>query len=182
MLRRNPLILLFLALSASAVADGPSMGPVIKDYGPTYAIEWRDLALPKDHRYKLVFDVSVDREAGQVNRHLVSVARYLNMHARNGVPVEQMDLAVVVHGRAVRNMLHNEAHRQGHAMDNPNIDLVQALRDAGVRFYICGQSMAFTGLAKDDLIDGVEVALSAMTMLTLLQADGFALLPWGASS
>jgi intracellular sulfur oxidation DsrE/DsrF family protein len=181
MFRRNLLIPLLLVWSTSVVAEGPSMGPVIEDYGPTYAIEWRDVELPKDHRYKLVFDLSTDREVGKVNRHLVSVARYLNMHARNGVPVEQMDLAVVVHGGAVRNMLHDAAHRQDHAMDNPNIDLVQALREAGVRFYVCGQSMAFTGVAKDDLISGVEVALSAMTMLTLLQADGFALLPWGAS-
>ena len=36
-------------------------------------------------------------------------------------------------------------------------------------------------LARRERVDGVDVALSAMTMLTLLQSDGFALLPWGAS-
>ena len=181
MFRCNLLTLLIVTWSAGAVADEPSLGPVIEDYGPTYAIESLDVELPQDHRYKLVFDLAADTEAGTVNRHLVSVARYLNMHARNGIPAGQMDLAVVVHGRAVRNLLQHEAHQQRHAMDNPNLDLVRSLQEAGVRFYICGQSMAHIGLEKDDLAGGVKVALSAMTMLTLLQADGFALLPWGAN-
>jgi intracellular sulfur oxidation DsrE/DsrF family protein len=180
MIPRNLLILLVVAGSSAAVADGPSTGPVIDDYGPTYAIEWRDVELPEDHHYKLVFDLAADPEAGQVNRHLVSVARYLNMHARNGVRVEQMSLAVVVHGRALRNLLRNDVHQEREGIGNPNLDLIRSLQEAGVRFYVCGQSMAFTGVAKVDLADGIEVALSAMTMLTLLQADGFALLPWGA--
>jgi intracellular sulfur oxidation DsrE/DsrF family protein len=181
MLRRNLLILFFVIVSPSAVADDASMGPVIEDYGPTYAVEWRDVELPEGHRYKLVFDLAADPEQGKVNRNLVSVARYLNMHARNGVPLDHMELAVVVHGPAVRNLLQNKSHQERHGIDNVNIELIKSLQVAGVRFYVCGQSLAFTGLAKDDLIDGVEVALSAMTMLTLLQADGFALLPWGAS-
>jgi len=173
-------LLILLLVAGSAVADGPSLGPVIADYGPTYKIEWRDVELPEDHQYKLVFDLAADAEPGTVNRHLVSVARYLNMHARNGVRVEQMSLAVVVHGRALRNLLRNDVHQEREGTGNPNLDLIRSLQEAGVRFYVCGQSMAFTGVAKDDLADGIEVALSAMTMLTLLQSDGFALLPWGA--
>ena len=128
-----------------------------------------------------MFDLAADPEQGKVNRNLVSVARYLNMHARNGVPLDHMELAVVVHGRAVRNLLQNKSHQERHAIDNVNIELIRSLQAAGVRFYVCGQSLAFAGLAKDDLVDGVDVALSAMTMLTLLQSEGFALLPWGAS-
>ena len=181
MIRHKLLILIAIAGSAEVAAEDPSLGPVIEDYGPTYAIEWRDVELPEGQRYKLVFDLAADSEAGQVNRHLVSVARYLNMHARNGVPVARMELAVVVHGRAVRNLFNNAAHQGRELVDNPNLDLIRSLQSAGVRFYVCGQSMAFAGIAKDDLVDGVDVALSAMTMLTLLQSDGFALLPWGAS-
>ena len=179
MFRHKLLILLPLVVSAEVTADDPSLGPVIENYGPTYAIDWRDVELPEGQRYRLAFDLAADSEASQVNRHLVSVARYLNMHARNGVPVARMDLAVVVHGRADRNLLHSAAHQRREFVDNPNLDLIRSLQGAGVRFYICGQSMAFAGVAKDDLVDGVDVALSAMTMLTLLQSDGFALLPWG---
>lgn len=50
------------------------------------------------------------------------------------------------------------------------------LHDAGVKFYICGQSMAFGGVDKSELASPVKVALSVMTMLTVLQAEGYALL------
>jgi len=37
--------------------------------------------------------------------------------------------------------------------------------------------MSFGGVDKDELGDGVQVALSAMTMLTVLQSEDYALLP-----
>jgi hypothetical protein len=37
--------------------------------------------------------------------------------------------------------------------------------------------MSFGGVDKNELADGVKVALSAMTMLTVLQSDDYALLP-----
>jgi hypothetical protein len=37
--------------------------------------------------------------------------------------------------------------------------------------------MGFRGIGGDELASEVKVALSAMTMLALLQSDGYALLP-----
>jgi intracellular sulfur oxidation DsrE/DsrF family protein len=88
-----------------------------------------------------------------------------------------MQLAVVVHGAAVRNILDHDAYRSRFRIDNPNLDLVEKLHAAGVRIYVCGQSLAFGGVARSDLASPVEVALSAMTMLTALQSKGYALLP-----
>jgi intracellular sulfur oxidation DsrE/DsrF family protein len=62
-------------------------------------------------------------------------------------------------------------------VDNPNLELVEKLHAAGVRFYVCGQSLAFGKIARSELASPVEVALSAMTMLTVLQSEGYALLP-----
>ncbi len=50
--------------------------------------------------------------------------------------------------------------------------------EAGVRFIVCGQSAAGQGVANDDLIDGVEVALSAMTAHALLQQQGYTVNPF----
>ena len=173
MYHRQLFILIFATVFGTAVAAEPSPGPVIKDYGPTYDVGAIDVPLPPGYRYKVVFDVAADASPGAVNRNLVSVARYLNMHARNGVPADRMDLAVVVHGRALQNVLRHD--------DNPNAELVAALQAAGVRFYVCGQSLVHAGLDKADLMDDVDLALSAMTMLTLLQGDGYALISWGAN-
>jgi intracellular sulfur oxidation DsrE/DsrF family protein len=172
MLLRTTILAVAVILLVPALADEPSLGPVIDGYGPTYPIGDRDVPLQEGYVYKAVFDVAEDPEAGAVNRHLVSVARFLNMHARNGVPIENMDLAIVVHGPAVRNLLARD--------DNPNLKLIALLQEAGVSIYVCGQSMTFGGFVKGDFTGGVQVALSAMTVLVTLQSDGYALLPWGA--
>ena len=167
-----------LFLAAPLLATEPSKGPLIEGYGPTYPINDRDVPLPEGFNYKAVFDlVAYPGEVTAVNVRLESVARFLNMHRRNGVPAENMDLAVVVHGAAVRNILGHAAYRSRFQADNPNLELVEKLHAAGVRFYVCGQSLAFGNIAKSELADPVEVALSAMTMLTVLQSEGYALLP-----
>ena len=99
------------------------------------------------------------------------------MHGRNGVALENMDIAVVVHGPALQAMLADAAYEARSGINNPNSELIAKLEDAGVRFFVCGQSMAFGGFAKGDLLRSAKVALSAMTMLTVLQSQGFALLP-----
>jgi intracellular sulfur oxidation DsrE/DsrF family protein len=174
------IILALLAgiLTAPLQADEPSLGPVIEGYGPTYPVGDRDVLLDDGFIYHAVFDLArYGDDPGKLNPRLVSVARYLNMHARNGVPAENMQLAVVVHGAAIRNILNNAAYRARFQIDNPNLELVNKLHAAGVRFYVCGQSLAFGNIAKSELADPVEVALSAMTMLTVLQSEGYALLP-----
>jgi intracellular sulfur oxidation DsrE/DsrF family protein len=99
------------------------------------------------------------------------------MHARNGVPAENMDLAVVVHGAAVKNLLNDQAYEARFNVANPNLELLTKLHDAGVRIYVCGQSMTFGGIDKSELAESAQVALSAMTLLTVLQSNGYALLP-----
>jgi len=161
------------------MADEPSMGPIIEDYGPTYPIDFRDVPLEEDVVYKIIFDLSsYPGEVTSLNGNLVSVARYLNMHARNGVALEDMDVAVVVHGGALKNSLSHTAYENRYQTQNPNLDLFRKLDEAGVKFYICGQSMRFQGIEKSELASPAKVGLSAMTMLTVLQNKGYALLPW----
>ena len=76
----------------------------------------------------------------------------------------------LVHGGAVKDLLASE--------DNPSREMVQQLLDYGVRFIVCGQSAAGQGIAQDDLIPGVEMALSAMTAHALLQQRGYTVNPF----
>lgn len=172
-------ILVLIAWCAAAASAGePSLGPVIEMYGPTYPIDDRDVPLKEGFVYQAVFDAATySGDVTSANTRLISVARYLNMHARNGVAVEDMDLAVVLHGAALKSVLNNDAYLQRYGVDNPNLELVTKLHDAGVRFFVCGQSMAFGGIEKDELASPAQVGLSAMTMMTVLQSEGYALLP-----
>lgn len=172
------LVTVVLACSTVSLADEPSFGPIIEGYGPTYPIDDRDVPLPKDFTYKAVFDLAkYPGETSDLNPYLVSAARFLNMHARNGVPAANMDLAIVVHGAAVKNLLNDQAYESRYKTGNPNLELLLKLYDAGVGIYVCGQSMTFGGIDRSELAEPAQVALSAMTMLTVLQSDGYALLP-----
>ena len=52
------------------------------------------------------------------------------------------------------------------------------MTDQGVRFIVCGQSAAGQGVAKSELLPGVEMALSAMTAHALLQQQGYTVNPF----
>ena len=172
-----PTLILLLTFTPLAAAE-PQKGPVIAAYGPTVLVQDLDVPLKDGFEYRAVFDLADYRgENTSLNADLVSVARYLNMHARNGVPVENMTIAAVLHGAALKNALSHQAYASRYGSDNPNLDLLMKLHEAGVAFYACGQSMGFSGISKGELVLPVKVALSAMTMMTVLQSDGYALIP-----
>ncbi len=178
--RMNKAMAVFLGVvllwSIQATAGDRSFGPVIEGYGPTYPINDRDVPLREDFVYNAVFDSAANPDEAKLNTGLVSVARFLNMHARNGVPVDNMNIAVVVHGPALKTLLTDDSYFSRYGIDNPNTELVQKLHTAGVSFYVCGQSVMFGGFEKEELVGPAKVALSAMTMMTELQSDGYALL------
>ena len=63
-------------------------------------------------------------------------------------------------------------------MDNPNRTMVEEIIAAGGQVILCGQSAAARGIDREDLLPGVQVAMSAMTALTVLQQDGYELILW----
>lgn len=172
---------LMLALDAPAVAVGPedfTTGPLIEGFGPNAEIE-TTMVIPAGAVFRHSFDYAVAAEPGELNRGLVSAARFLNMHARAGLAPENMHLAIVLHGTAVHDVVTQDRYsdwRDG--QENANIALVEALMAHGVDFYICGQSAAYYDVGTEDLLDGVEMALSAMTVHALLQQDGYTLNPF----
>lgn len=174
MLARSLLAISATFLSFSGLAAEPTTGPMIPDYGRSAAVEDADFQLPADHDYRVVWEITgYGSGPDAVNRNLDRVARFLNLHTKNGVAPEKMHLAVVVHGAALASMTHDEAYQELNGMDNPTLELVERLDAAGVQLYVCGQSMAFRGWGKDMLASQVKLAPSAMTMMHLLQSQGY---------
>lgn len=173
------LSLVSLAFVAFAgLAAEPTTGPFIDGYGAAFAVEDRDVPLVEGHVYRVVYEITdYDGSPTGVNRELDTVARFLNMHGKNGVALENIQLAVVIHGAALVNVLNDASYLTRFEIANPNLDLLHKLMAAGVRFYACGQSMGLRGFAKSELEGGVRMALSAMTMVHQLQADGYTLQP-----
>ena len=164
-----------VGLTAQALST-PRSGPVIDGYGAVYAVPDVDYDTPVDHVYRVVFDVSGSAESpDQINASINTLARFLNMHAQAGVPPENLQLALVLHGGAGKDALHHDAYRKRFGMENPNLPLLEALQEAGVRVYLCGQTASHRGYPKKDLAAPVQLALSAMTALVTLQAEGYEL-------
>lgn len=169
---------LAVLLAGTAPAQEATPGPAIEDHGPVYDVATLDLSVSTRTTYRAVFDaVNYTTDGTGLNRELDRVARFVNMHARQGVPLENMDLAVVLHGEALKSALRHEAYRERFGTDNPNLDLLEALTEAGVQFVACGQSVTYRGFDRAELASPVNIALSAMTAMVTLQADGYALLP-----
>ena len=168
-----------LVMSISVNAETASKGPIFKDYGPVYEITDLTVPLKKDFLYKVLFDISKGPESDeQINRNIESIARFMNMHVRHGVKLENIDIAVILHGRATRAGLNHKAYEERYLVKNPTLDLIEKLSAKGVTFYQCGQSAYYQNIKTKDLSSNVGMALSAMTMLTELQAQGYQLIPW----
>lgn len=160
-------VLLLAAPAAWADPPGFTRGPVIADYGPVADVP-DAMAIPAGTHFKVIFDVSEGAANGAVNSSMESAARFLNMHARAGIPPENINIAIVVRGSAVRDLTLHPL--PGH--DNPNAGLVAALIAHHVDIYVCGQAAAHAGIHANDLLPGVHVALSALTEFALLQQQG----------
>jgi intracellular sulfur oxidation DsrE/DsrF family protein len=161
----------------SAQESAFSTGPLIKDYGPAASIEGRE-AIPPGTKFKVSFDVAKQAEPGKLNRTFVGSARFLNMHAKAGVPVGDMKLAVVVHGSAVHDVTNAVKYGEKHTEKNANADLIKVLLANGVEIYVCGQSATYQNVHKDDLLPGVKMSLSAMTAHAMLQQSGYTVNPF----
>ncbi|MDG6080192.1 hypothetical protein E3U23_13435 [Erythrobacter litoralis] len=170
--------MLVLLATPAAAQDAARTGPVFDGFGPHVPVEGIE-AVPADTEFAHSFDVARNAEGEARNRGFESAARFINMHAAHGVDPDNMRVAVVVHGSAVYDLLTDEAHAaRDFGEVNLSGDMVRAMLDEGVRFIVCGQSAAGQGVSQADLIEGTEMALSAMTAHALLQQRGYTVNPF----
>lgn len=165
-------ILLFTSFQLSA--SGPATGPVVENYGPVFAVPEDSFNLDPKRKYKILMDIGKGPDdPSALNRNIESAARFLNMHSRNGIEPENLKLAIVLHGSGIHSALNDEAYDEKFLTRNPSKDLIKSLNNAGVHIYICGQSAAFNGYNKEDLLSETSMAVSAMTVHVRLQQEGY---------
>ena len=169
--------LTFLAIVAYAA--GPQTGPVVEGYGPVFPPPEGSFNLAAGTHYKVTMDVAATGDfAEDRNRHLESAARFLNMHARNGIDPDQIEFAIIVHGPAAKDLLKDKAYQERFGEPNPNTALLMGLNKAGVNIYLCSQTAAFKGYGAEEFNPAVTMALSAMTAHVRLQSEGYTLIPF----
>lgn len=70
--------------------------------------------------------------------------------------------------------MNNEAHRARYGVDNPNLKLYQELSEAGVKIFVCGQSLIARNIDRNKMVPQMKVATSMLTILTTYQLKGYA--------
>ena len=173
-------LLVALCLAAPAAAQVPSMhpGPVFPEVAPVATIE-SDMPIPPAAVFKVTYDVTAQAQPGTANRAFETSARFINSHVEAGVPEKNIDVAYVVHGKAIIDLLKPAAYaaRTG-GKANATAALVEKLLAHRVNFYVCGQSAVAQGIANADLLPGVKMAISASSAHALLGMQGYTLIPF----
>jgi len=148
---------------------------LIEGYGDFKPVKDTGFTTPK--KLKAVFDVyTSDEDNEEINRGINTVARFLNMHIDAGVKKKNIKAALVLHGAAGKDILKNSAYNKRYITDNPNAELLKKLHDAGVQIIVCGQTVEFRGYKRDEILDFIDVSLSAITALISLQEQGYQLI------
>jgi intracellular sulfur oxidation DsrE/DsrF family protein len=124
--------------------------------------------------YKIVFDLA-DGPAtpDKVNPGLQGVAEFINTLAKYNVPASHRMIAVVFHQKSTPAILINDEYRKRYNADNPDIQLVQAMKKAGVDFRVCGQAVLGNHIDPKTIQPEIELDLWAGITIPNLMMRGY---------
>jgi intracellular sulfur oxidation DsrE/DsrF family protein len=179
---------LTLALAAPLAAQttpaplpgGQATGPIIQSGGMSFSVEDPTFPMPANHVFKAFFIINAGGgDTLKVNEQVTTMARYFNLHARNGIADDHVKAAAVFHGMGWPALLSDSAFavRFG-GRTNPSRKIVEELIAHGATLVLCGQTAGNRGIHREELLPGVKVAISAMSATEVLQSQGFHLIPW----
>ena len=172
---RKSFFLISFLVSSLAFSQELKTGDLIPEYGKTYPVDSPSYETDTVSEMKVVFDVNRSFAEDEANKLIETAARYLNMHEQAGVDPENMKVALVIHGKAVKDVLQDEYYHNEfpEVESNPNLPLLEALAENGVQIIVCGQSATHYGVTTEKMDKNAEMALSAMTALVQLQGNNY---------
>lgn len=181
---RLPLVLAAagLAMSVAAVAAESPAGfwstPTITGYGKIHYLPHAAYKPAPDQTYRIVFSLTqAAKSPNEVNPSLDHVARTVNLYVAAGVPLAHLKLVAVAFGAATPLALDDARYRALYGVVNPNLPLIEKLRNAGVVVAVCGQAVAEHHFQYGWVDRHVTLALSALTTITTLEHRGYDLMP-----
>ena len=172
-----------LAIFCSAIfgAEAPQgfwTTPAINGYGAIHSLPQAAYQPQADQTYKVVFGLTEGPgKPTEVNPGLGHVARAVNLYTAAGVPLSHLKFVAVASGAATPLALDDAHYRAAFGVGNPNTELIEKLRAAGVDVSVCGQAVAEHHYSYDWIDKHVTLTLSALTTITTLQHQGYSLVP-----
>ncbi len=154
--------------------------PVFKGYDGAGVVPVKDpTEIPDPNiEYKLLFELTAnnpDSLAKEVNNGLVEIARVINLHVASGVPLKKIIPVIVIHAGALLAFTTNTFYKEKYKLDNPNLKLIEEIKNIGGKFIGCGQAMAYEDIKKENLLPVMKVSITAQTVLSHYQLKGYVL-------
>ena len=164
--------------AAAASASGTTwVYPVIKGFGRVHPRP--DAAVQPDPGadYKVIVDVvHGSKDHHKVPGSLQRLARIVNLMGFAKVPPSHVHIVAVLEGEAAYAAASNAEYRKLFKTDNPNLPILHALKQAGVRLLVCGQAMAEMNLHDSDVGPDITVSLSALSDFVVYGQRGYSYL------
>ncbi len=177
-MKRIACLLFCTVLVVSANAQ-TKVNPVIKHFGTVTEVPFSVENPDPKMDYKVIVEVSSENAKPEaVHEFFDKVAAVVNLHALGGVPANKFHLIMVIHGPAAQFVVNNEEYKKKFNVDNPNVPLFKELKEAGVKIFVCGQSLNKRNIPKENVTPEVSPALSAITTLTTYQLKGYSILKY----
>jgi hypothetical protein len=130
-------------------------------------------------KYKLLFNMTIwpkdSASRRKLNEGFAEIGRIINLHVAAGVPKENLELAIVIHGGALNTYLKNEAFQKKFKLDNPNLGILKQFTDLHAELMACGQAEIFFRVPAEEMIPEVKTAFSAQVVLSTYQLKGYVL-------
>lgn len=175
--KKNQIYIIFFVLFSGLLQGQSLVNPIISDFGTIGDAPMATEKPDPDMVYNIVVDVATgDEDKSQVFFALNNLARLMNLHVMGGVPPEHLNVVVAIHGSAIWSVMNDQAYTKRYGITNPHSPLFKQLLAQGVKIVVCSQSMFKRKIAPEELAPGLEMATSALTVLTTYQLKGYALL------
>jgi intracellular sulfur oxidation DsrE/DsrF family protein len=155
--------------------------PLFKGSLLTGILPVEKLTMPYSNKgkVKLAFDVSeAQSDPTKPSESIEEVMRIMNLHVAAGVKPDAIDAIVIVHGPGAASFLNNENYvKRFNKGDNPNLPLISEMQAKGMKFVVCGQTLALRGFTLNNFADKLGSAYSAMTLKSDLNSQGYMIFP-----
>jgi intracellular sulfur oxidation DsrE/DsrF family protein len=173
----KPLIFPACLLSVMMVQAQTKVNPIIKSYGQVYQLPTAAQKPDPAINYKIVIELTENAsKPDSLNEWLEAVATLINLHAAEGVPKENIHVVVMLRKMGTYAVFGNELYREKFKVDNPNLELIKELSEAGTEFYVCGQTLTKRNINPDKLVPQAKVASSVLTGITTYQLKGYTMI------
>jgi len=169
--------IIYLLSAIAVAAQKENSSPVIQQADGFILIPGAEMQPDKSHTYKAIYDATkAAKDASQILPALNMAGSELNAFEVSGVPLKQAKFIVVFHGAAIFGILDNSHYKEKYGTENPNLKVLNELKNAGVKLYVCGQNLLAENIDLKTISPDVTIASDALIVLMTFQNDGYALM------